>query len=184
MKYTLLMIIFFSHLFATDLNDIRSLFKEVNYKVNCNKNILGYIQNKYRKHEEALNIYSHSCMEIDMINSMSLSIHKLIKTPETRANAVYYSTILYQKKLLYHSLIDGVDISYISLPKTNYVLSKVFDKYVKKDYIQENDKFIIQDDTDKNVSYQLYTIKDDNNIYKVIIETYKNGTIVKTRAYW
>lgn len=182
LRHLILLFCIMSYSHALTIETIRGWYKEGDYQKICS-NSVGAIYPEHRDNEEFLNMYAHACLENDMINRMSIPIIKLIDTPQTRANAVYYATVLYQKKLLYHALIDGIDISHISLPKTHYILSIIFDKFVKKEYTQE-DEMLIFKDNDPDTFHKLYLSKNEENIYKMVLKTYKHGKIVKTRTYW
>jgi len=166
---------------AANKEDIIKLYKEKNYRKACLK--AGDLYNKYKSDEEFLSIYAHSCLEVDMISRTILPIVKLYKTPESRENAAYFTTILYQKKLLYHALVDDIDISYINLPKTKYILSIVFNKFVSGDYDYKNNAYWFNDDDNNEISYKL-SLETHQKIKKIFLRTYNNGKIIKVRTYW
>ena len=118
-----------------------------------------------------------------MINRTILPIVKLYKSAKSRENAAYFATILYQKKLLYHALVDDVDISYINLPKTKYILSIIFNKFVSGEYDYKNGAYWFIDDDNSELSYKLST-EVHQKVKKIFLRTYKNGTINKVRTYW
>ena len=180
-KTVLILILLTTFLNATDKNDIMNFYKEKNYRKACLK--AGDLYQKYKSDEEFLNIYAHSCLEEDMINRTILPIVKLYKSAESRENAAYFATILYQKKLLYHALVDDVDISYINLPKTKYILSIIFNKFVSGDYDYKNDAYWFSDDENSELSYKL-SIEVHQKAKKIFLRTYKNGKITKVRTYW
>jgi hypothetical protein len=166
---------------ASDLSNIKQLFNNKKYSDVCIKS--GEIYQDHKNNEEFLNIFAASCLNSDMINRMVLPIIKLYKTKNARENAVYFSTILFQKKLLYYALSDDIDISYVNLPKTNYILSKIFDKFVKGEYDFKNGSYWFSDDKNTNLTYKL-SIEERNNIKKMYLRTYKNRKIIKVRVYW
>jgi hypothetical protein len=166
---------------AMDKNDIINYYKNKDYRKACIK--AGDLYQKYKSDEEFLNIYAHSCLEEDMINRTILPIVKLYKTPESRENAAYYATILYQKKLLYHALVDDVDISYINLPKTKYILSVIFNKFVGGDYNYKNGAYWFNNDENNELTYKL-SVETHQKTKKIFLRTYKNGKITKVRTYW
>ncbi|WP_024954634.1 hypothetical protein [Sulfurospirillum arcachonense] len=179
-------IFIFSIFFITILNaatkeDIIELYKNKNYRKACLK--AGDLYQKYKSDEEFLNIYAHSCLEEDMINRTILPIVKLYKTKEARENAAYFATILYQKKLLYYALIDDVDISYINLPKTKYILSIIFNKFVSGDYNYKNGAYWFNDDNNNDITYKL-SAEEHQQAKKIFLRTYENGEIIKVRTYW
>jgi len=180
-KICLTFIILTTFLNATDKNDIINYYKAKNYRKACLK--AGDLYQKYKSDEEFLNIYAHSCLEEDMINRTILPIVKLYKTPESRENAAYYATILYEKKLLYHALVDDVDISYVNLPKTKYILSIIFNKFVSGDYNYKNGSYWFNDDDNIEKTYKL-SIEMHQKAKKIFLRTYKNGKIIKVRTYW
>ncbi|NOX16174.1 MAG: hypothetical protein GXP61_09170 [Epsilonproteobacteria bacterium] len=167
--------------FATNLNDIKNLYDSKKFAQVCIKS--GNIYQNYKDNEEFLNIFASSCLKADMINRMVLPIIKLYKTKEARENAVYFTTILFEKKLLYYALSDDLDISYVNLPKTNYILSKIFDKYVKGEYDLKNDAYWFSDDNNSNLSYKL-SIEERNGVKKMYLRTYRKHKIIKVRVYW
>jgi len=80
-------------------------------------------------------------------------------------------------------LCDGVDISYINLPKTNYILSKIFDKFIRGKYDFKNGSYWFSNEANIDIKYKL-SIEKENNIKKMYLRTFKNNTIIKTRIYW
>lgn len=170
-----------NYLYAFDKNDIIKLYKDKNYRKVCLR--AGDLYQKYKNDDEFLNIYAHSCLEEDMINRTILPIIKLYKTPQSRENAAYYATILYQKKLLYHALVDDVDISYVNLPKTKYILSIIFNKFVSGDYNYKNGAYWFNDDEKSDIKYKL-SVETHQKAKKIFLRTYVNGKITKVRTYW
>ncbi len=165
----------------TGFKDLKTLFAKHEYSKVCIKS--GELYQQYKSNEEFLNIFGASCLKSDMINRLVLSIIKLYKTKEARENAAYFSTILYQKKLLYHALCDEIDISYINLPQTDYILSIIFDKFVRGEYDLKNGSYWFNDDKRNNVTYKL-SLEERNGIKKMYLRTYKNNKITKVRIYW
>ncbi len=180
-KIIIILASLFNFLFATNINDIKNLYSNKKYSTVCVES--GKIYQKYKNNEEFLNIFAASCLKADMINRMVLPIIKLYKSKEARENAVYFTTILFEKKLLYYALSDDFDISYVNLPKTNYILSKIFDKFVKGEYDLKNNSYWFSDDSNSNLSYKL-SIEERNGIKKMYLRTYKNNKIIKVRVYW
>jgi hypothetical protein len=164
---------------AVSLDTIRQWYDQKEYEKVCSYEITA-IYEKFSDNEEFVNMYGHACIETDMISRAVNPINKLIRSPQTRANAVYFATVLYQKKLLYHAFIDNVDISYMRLPRTNHILSLIFDKYVTGDFTKEDDNYIFKQN---ELEHRLH-VKHEKGIYKLIIRTYKDGKLIKTRAYW
>ena len=181
-KKILLIIIFLvSYGIANDFNDLKTMFLKKQYSKVCSKSVALYPQ--YRHDSNFLNIFAVSCLNSDMINKLIVPIIKLYKTKADRENAAYYATILYKKKLLYYALIDHIDISYVRLPKTNYILSNIFDKYVQKKYRFKDNSYWFDDNQNTTLKYQL-SIEEVHHIKKMYLRTYKDGILIKTRTYW
>ena len=89
---------------------------------------------------------------------------------------------MFQKKLLYHAIIDNVDISYVRLPKSDYILSMIFDKFVKGKYQKEGEKYIFQEEND-DTFYEI-TQEFSNDITKLILKIYKDDELVGKKEYW
>jgi len=180
-KYLIILSILANFLYAITKEDVVKMYEKKDYRTACIKSSDLYQQ--YKADEEFLNIYAHSCLEVDMINRMVLPIIKLYKTPQARENAAYFATILYEKKLLYHALVDNVDISYINLPKTNYILSVIFNKFVSGDYNYKNNSYWFIDDKNNEISYKL-SMEKHQNVKKLFLRTFLNGELKKVRTYW
>lgn len=180
-KLCLILILLITALHATTKEDIVQLYKDKKYRKVCIK--AGDLYQKYKEDEDFLSIYAHSCLEEDMINRTILPIVKLYKTPEARENAAYFATILYQKKLLYHALVDDVDISYVNLPKTKYILSIIFNKFVGGDYNYKNGAYWFSDDNNSTLTYKL-SAEMHQKAKKIFLRTFKDDKLIKVRTYW
>jgi len=180
-RYFLILLLVTNFLHALTKDDVVKMYEEKDYRLACMKSSDLYQQ--YKADEEFLNIYAHSCLEVDMINRTVLPIIKLYKSPQARENAAYFATILYQKKLLYHALVDNVDISYVNLPTTEYILSKIFSKFVAGDYNYKNGSYWFSNDENNEITYKL-SIEEHQKIKKMFLKSFLNGELTKVRTYW
>ncbi len=181
MKYFLNMMLFTTLLFAIQKSDVYKAYKNKQYNDAC---ILGakiYLQHK--KDNNFLTIFADACLKVDNINRMAIPAMLLVRDPTARSNSIYFLTILYQKKLLYKSLIDGFDVSRYIFPTTDYILSKIFVKYAKKDYKKVDNVYIFKDDKNSDIIYEMSTVE-KNGIYKIVLKTYLKNSLQKTRVYW
>ncbi|PHS57083.1 MAG: hypothetical protein COB17_07395 [Sulfurimonas sp.] len=156
-------------------------YKDTKFKEACDIGFENF--SRYKKDEEFISLYALSCLEVDYINRLAKPIAILRNSKESRANSAYFSVILMQKKLLYHAMIDGYDLSSLKLPTTKYILSKVFDLYLQLGKHLQKDRYLFKDSTDSRLSYKLYLIK-NNNIQKIVIEELYNSKIIKIHTYW
>lgn len=164
---------------SISLDMIRNWYTQGEYEKVCSYEVTAMYET-YTDNEEFVNMYGHACVETDMISRTVNPINKLIRSPQTRANAVYFTTILYQKKLLYHAFVDNVDISYMRLPRTEHILSIIFDHYVTGDFTKDGDTYIFKQD---DFTHRLH-VEQSGGIYKLIVQSYKDDKLIKTRAYW
>ena len=148
-KIIILLLILINITFAKTLEDIKNLYSDGEYSKACTMS--GGLYMAYKDDEVFLNLFADSCLKSDMLNRMMLPIIKLYRTKAARENAAYFSTILYEKKILYHALCDGIDISYMNLPKTNYILSKIFDRFIRGKYSLKNGSYWFSDDANVNI---------------------------------
>ena len=88
-----------------------------------------------------------------------------------------------QKKLLYHSLVDGYNLSKLKLPSTDYILSKVFDLYSELGEHEARTLYIFTDKKNPRVSYKLYVINDEQ-LSKMVIEEYFDTISIQRHVYW
>ena len=138
---------------------------------------------KYKNDEEFISLYAFSCLNADQLDKLAIPITELKKSPESRANAAYFSVILMQKKLLMHALSDGYDLKPIKLPTTEYVLSTVFDLYTNDQGSKERRRYNYVDPKDSKKSYRLFVTKSGASP-KMIIEEYYDAALTKRHIYW
>jgi hypothetical protein len=180
MKIVIFLFLFIT-LYADVKEDMLSLFQNNKYSESCN---IGFENFKYYKQDdEFLSLYAFSCLHSDYIDRLALPIAMLKYSKEARANSAYFSIILMQKKLLYHVLVDDYDLLSLNLPTTNYVLSKVFDLYVKLGKHEKRSVYIFDDPIDKKLSYKLYILQ-DGQLSKMIIEEFYDTIAIKSHIYW
>lgn len=180
MKIAIALLLAFS-LYADTKEELLYLFQNKQYEEACNLGFKNFSDNS--KDEEYVSLCSFACLNIDYIDRLSVAITTLRYSKEARANASYFSTILLQKKLLYHAMLDGYDISSLNLPKTDYVLSKVFDLYIKKTNGEKKKYYIFEDEENAALKYKLYVLK-DGKIDKVVIEEFYNSVSTQKHIYW
>jgi len=178
----ILLILFITiNLYADIKRDMFGLYQNKKYEEACN---LGFNNFKsYRQNEEYISLYAFACLNADYIDRLSIPIATLKYSEESRANSAYFSIIMMQKKLLYHALVDNYKLSSLKLPSTDYVLSKVFDLYVKLGKHKVRAFYLFEDEDDSKVTYKLYLVK-DKKLSKIVIEEYYNSVALKRHIYW
>ncbi|QFR49016.1 hypothetical protein FJR48_04465 [Sulfurimonas lithotrophica] len=168
-------------LFADIKDDIFNYYQNEKYEDACT---LGHKWlDKNIRDEEFISLYAFSCLKSDYIDRLSIPISLLKFSRESRSNSAYFSVILMQKKLLYHSLVDGYNLSKLKLPSTDYILSKVFDLYSELGEHEARTLYIFTDKKNPRVSYKLYVINDEQ-LSKMVIEEYFDTISIQRHVYW
>lgn len=157
------------------------LYQDAKYAEACQSG--DAVLQEYINDEEFISLYAFSCLNADQIDKLSVPIISLKNTPESRANAAYFSVILMQKKLLMHALTDQYDLKPIKLPTTEYVLSTVFDLFSNDTAPKEKHRYNYNDPKDANKSYRLFVSKSGPSP-KMIIEEYYDKIMTKRHIYW
>jgi hypothetical protein len=178
----ILLILFLSiSVYANTKQKMFNLYQNNKYKEVCD---IGFDHfRKNNKDEEYISLYAFACLKSDYIDRLSIPIAMLKFSKEARSNAAYFSVILMQKKLLYHALVDGSNLSKLDLPTTDYVLSKVFDFYSKIGLHEQRLFYLFEDETDPKLTYKLYLSKGPK-IDKMIIEEFYDSVTIKRHIYW
>lgn len=179
MRVLIFVSLFISSIMAIDIYDIKNWNDAGSYNRICSPSVRDVFLKT--QDESIANIYANACLKMDKINELIIPIVMLYKTKESRENASLYSTILFQKKMLYLALVDGVDISYVRTPKVNYILSIVFDKYVIGDYQKKGEAYRMALDEKR---YCDLLVNDENGIKQLVIAIYKDDKISSIKKYW
>ena len=158
-------------LYSFSSADILKDFLNKKYDEVCNyKNVLQYTRN-----EKVLSIIGLSCLKIDKLFVLPAVVKRLKKTSLGQKNAVYFSTIYLQKKLLLAHFFDNYPLAGFNFPKSDYVISVVFDYIKSHDYTKEGNRLLI-DAGDKQ--YRLF--KDGD---KLVIDEIVDGKVVKNHWF-
>jgi len=178
MKITTLFFLLTLSLFSATKEEVLVDYQNKNYAQAC---IEGSTILKVHRYDEVfINAVAFSCIESDIIDLLPTPIVLLKMSESARQNASFYATILFQKKMLYHALLDGIDISGIRVPKVDYILSNVFDLFVRGQYEKKGSVYHLND---ASFSYEMQVIE-SNRHKKVEIKKIKEGTPVKSYFYW
>ncbi|GEM_PF-97363 len=171
------------HLHAGEapLEKMLRLYKKERYKEACNWGLRYF--NRYKKEGNFIMLYAFSCLHSDYIDRLAVPMTALRYTPTERKNATYFATILLQKKMLYQKLLDGLDLTAIRLPETDYVLSIVFDMITKNQYTKKNNAYLLTDRHNPKKSYKLY-LETYSKGKHMILQEYLDGKLIKTHRYW
>ena len=180
MRGLLLFFISFTLLSYADIQVLIKKYQEGKYKYVC---LHGYkLFQELKKDENLINMYAFSCLKSDYINRLAVPILLLGKTPQSRQNRAYFSLILAQKNLLISALSDNMQFNNLSVPNTDFIISKIFNLYFQKKFKKSDNIFIMKDPQKTDHSYKVYVIK-KHSIPYLHIDEYVNNKIVKKHIY-
>ena len=179
MRFIISFLVFVGFAAAVDVEDVRNWDQIGQYNRICQESVRNlFIE---QQNDSLANTYAKACLKMDKINELIIPTVMLYKNKESRENASLYSTILFQKKMLYLALCDNVDISYIRTPKINYILSEIFDKFVEKDYVKKSDTYIF---TLQNGDRAELFVKDEEGVKKMVVALYVDDKVNSIKMYW
>ncbi|NOZ90523.1 MAG: hypothetical protein GXO60_04465 [Epsilonproteobacteria bacterium] len=167
--------------YSSNLSTLYHYYEKQEYDKGCDYAMKYYSKNK--NDEKFVALYGLSCLETNNIHRIATPMIVLKDTKSSRENASYFGTILLQKQLLKQAILDGKDLSNLRLPKTNFVLSKIFNLFVDKKYTLKDGVYRLKDSKDKDMSYQVYLEKDKKDIDYMIIDIYEKDKFIKRYRY-
>jgi hypothetical protein len=178
-KIFLILLFNLSFLYSSNLSTLYNYYTNQEYDKGCDYAMKYY--NKNRDNEKFITLYGLACLETNNIHRIATPMIVLKKTKESRENASYFGTILLQKELLRQAIVDNKTLGNLQLPKTNFVLSKIFNLFVAKKYTLKDGIYRLKDSENKNIKYQVYIEKDKKNY--MIIDIYQNDKFIKRYQY-
>jgi len=123
--------------------------------------------------EKILIASGHACAEDDYIDFIGVLQQRLGQTPSSRRATVYFSTLLLKKRLISEYMHEDADLSSYTLPLTDHILSRVFEKIKKADFtlISEDPKHLRIDDGSNHI--EVYV---KNKLY---VDVYKEDQMIR-----
>ena len=129
MKWIVLFLAFYSTMHAYSYNDVLRDYEAKNYDKVCSQGNSFLIRND--KNENILIAIGDACARTDAINPLGVVVKNLVTTKENRESGSYFATLLLQKKLIYQFMNDDINLKELRLPRTEHVLSRVFEELAK-----------------------------------------------------
>lgn len=181
-KIVLITVLMTSYLFSSNLSTLYKLYEKQEYDKACDYAVKYFYKKRNKNSEQYLTLYGLSCLETDKIYRIATPMLRLKATKDSRANAAYFSTILLQKELLFQALVDNVPLTGLTLPHTNFIISKIFKLYVEKEYALKEDVYTFKDQKKTQMKYQLY-IEESKKEKFMIIDSYKDDKFIHRYRY-
>ncbi|MDD5160354.1 MAG: hypothetical protein PHI47_09905 [Sulfuricurvum sp.] len=180
MKLLLSFFLFLTHSLYADVSQkLFELYQKGMYNEACHYGYSFFSQNE--NNEPFVSLVGFSCLKSDQIDRLSPVISTLSETPDARANSAYFSLILMQKKLLMRALYDNQPIQNLKFPTSSYILSKVFDLYVKNPKKSDIIKEYI-DPINSRQGYKLYTTQ-VNGQKSIVVDEYYDKILTFHHIY-
>lgn len=162
--------------YAYSYKDVMRDYEAKNYEKVCNDGSDLYLKNE--KNEQILVAIGDACARIDSINPLGQIVKNLISTKEYRESGSYFATLILQKKLIYQFMNDHINVKELTLPRTNHVLSRVFEQLSKGNYKEGPNGIEI---STESMDYLLWLSKEDPK--KVYIDEHKDGKLIQRHWY-
>ncbi len=167
-------------LWGSSLSKLFKYYENQSYDKGCDYGAKYYTRNI--NNEKYLTLYGLSCLETNHIERVAKPMLALSKSASSRENASYFATIILQKQLLKQRLMDGKELGDLRLPKTNFVLSRIFEMFVNKEYTQKGDVYYLDDPSKKDIHYRVYIKKSKKRDY-MVIDIYQEDRFTKRYRY-
>lgn len=176
MRWLVVCVLFLSYAQAYSYNEVLRDYEAKNYEKVCADGSALLIKND--KNENILTAIGDACAKVDAINPLGNVVKNLISTPENRESGSYFATLVLQKKLIYQFMHDGINLKELRLPRTEHVLSRVFEELAKGNYTTVETRIEIKTPV---MDYVLWL--SDDMPKKVYIDETKNGKLIKRHWY-
>ncbi|PHR54920.1 MAG: hypothetical protein COA44_12025 [Arcobacter sp.] len=159
---------------ARDISSFINDFKAKKYNKVCDKGSRVYYGGY--TDENFVSLVGISCAKVDRINILGMFQRSLVLSESSRENSSYFSTLILQKRLIYQFMIDDLDLSYLKLPSSSHLLSRVFEPLSNNKYqVLSRSPKLVEVHTDKRK--YILSVSDDIP-KKVLIDEYKtDGTL-------
>jgi DNA relaxase NicK len=156
--------------------DLQKEFIKGNYNEVCKVGVREVFNGKIDHNEKLMSIAGVACAKSNQILYLPIFIKRLKRTKIGRINAIYFSVLTLQKKLLYSYFMDATDISFYKLPITDHPLSIVVYNLSTKNFEKKANKYIIKY---QGKIYKVY--KKDTRVFIDIYD--KNQHLIKSEWY-
>jgi len=181
MRGFLLFILFVPSLFsASEGTHLYELYQNGQYEKACSEGLT-----KLRRHqndENFVSLYAFACLQADRIDRLAVPVIMLNQTKEARKNAAFFAAILLQKKLLFNALESRESLEGLTLPTSDFLLSKVFDLYSAHRYTEKDGIYTLQDPENPRQTYRLY-LRDSGKTPRLCIDEYYDTILTKQHLY-
>lgn len=179
MKFVVLFFICLQTIYAYSHKELLNDYEAKNYEKVCSQG--GVLLFNNEKNENILIAIGDACAKVDAINPLGNVVKNLVSTDAYRESGSYFATLILQKKLIYQFMHDNINLKDLRLPRTEHILSKVFENLAKGNYEIVNDGMQKVSIKLPGQSYLLWLSNDDPK--RVYIDEYENDKLLKRHWY-
>ena len=165
--------------FADAYEKFTDAYSRAANKEACEQGIVLFKQGE--KDEKLLSLIGSACAEADYIDFLGRLQSRLRATPEARANATYFSTLVLQKRFLYQFMYDDTDLKPFKFPTTPHPISVAFEAIRSGDFTQITRQPKTLRITRENEEYNVYIAPAQRG--RVCIDIYENGQLRERHRY-
>ncbi len=155
---------------ASDSSELYTLYQNGQYLKACDAGVEKL--QRHKEDERYVSLYAFACLEADRIDRLALPVILLKHSGEARKNATYFAAILLQKNLLTSALEDRTSLTGLTLPTSDYLLSRVFDQFRAEHYTKNGDVYVMSDPENPRKSYRLFLQRSGQSQHLCITEYY------------
>ena len=176
MKFVVLFFICLQTIYAYSHKELLNDYEAKNYEKVCSQG--GTLLFNNEKNENILIAIGDACAKVDAINPLGNVVKNLVSTDAYRESGSYFATLILQKKLIYQFMLDHINLKELRLPRTEHLLSRVFEELAKGNYTKVDHKVSI---ITPSVTYILWLSEDEPK--KVYIDELKHGKLIDRHWY-
>jgi len=167
-------------LHGASLKEFTQSYASGEYKKACKTGIVLF--NSGEKDEHVISAVGDACMKVDYINILGGLQKYQRTTKQARSNAVVFTTLLLQKRLLYQFMYDNVSLRGFEIPSVGHIISIVFNAVQMGNYevVQNSPKVIETRFMDR--LYRVYLSKVNKG--RLSIDEIEDGKVIQTHRYF
>lgn len=166
-------------LHAISEHSVLEKFKEGKYESVCKEGMALF----YTGHEEEffVTMVASACAKSDNLNPLGLLQAKLVNSESARESAVMFSALIMQKRILYHYMIDGMDLSEYSFAYSSHILSLIFSHLKSGEFtlMSEDPKMLKFSEGNREV----FVSVSDDEVKKILVDEYEDSRLIMRHWY-
>lgn len=176
MKCFFILVLMISSVSANDdLRRFSKAYKVKNMSLACDMGRRLFRSNI--RDENVLIAVGDACSEADFIDFVGVLQQRFGRSANSRKAAVYFSSLVLQKRLIAQYMYEDRDLNFYSLPHSEHILSKVYEAIKKEEFtlISQNPKHLHIGDKENYIDLYLKE--------KIYVDVYENSQKIQEHRY-